>query len=67
MLRYIYRFNQPRSRDFEKVLADPMDEELRSMIRQQNVLVIDDACDSFFKQKRTAEDFSTVQYFRFMR
>ena len=46
MLRYIYRFNQPRSRDFEKVLADPMDEELCSMIRQQNVLVIDDVTTS---------------------
>lgn len=46
MLRYIYRFNQPRLRDFEKVLADPMDEELCSMIRQQNVLVIDDVTTS---------------------
>ena len=46
MLRYIYRFNQPRLRDFEEVLADPMDEELCSMIRQHNVLVVDDVTTS---------------------
>lgn len=42
MLRYIYRFNQPRLLKVEEVLSKPMDEELSSLIRQQNVLVIDD-------------------------
>jgi hypothetical protein len=42
MSRYIYRFNQPRLRNFDEVLARPMSEELSSMIRQKNVLVIDD-------------------------
>ena len=42
MTRYVYRFNQPRLRNFDVVLAKPMDEELSAMIRQKNVLVIDD-------------------------
>ena len=46
MLRYIYRFNQPRLRDFDEVLANPMSEELSSMIRQHNVLVVDDVTTS---------------------
>ncbi len=46
MMQYIYRFNQPRLRNFEEVLTDPMNEELCSMIRQHNVLVIDDVTTS---------------------
>lgn len=42
MLRYIYRFNQSRLLKFEDVLSEPMDEELISLIRQHNALVIDD-------------------------
>ena len=46
MMRYIYRFNQPRLRHYEDILAKPMDEELCSTIRKQNVLVIDDVTTS---------------------
>ena len=46
MMRYIYRFNQPKLRNYEEILAQPMDEELRSTISQQNVLVIDDMTTS---------------------
>ena len=41
MLRYIYRFNQPRLLNVDDVLSEPMDEELSSLIRQHNVLVVD--------------------------
>ena len=46
MLRYIYRFNQPRLYNFEDVLTNPMDEKLCETIRKQNVLVIDDVITS---------------------
>ena len=46
MLRYIYRFNQPKLCSVEDILSKPMDEELSSRIRQQNVLVIDDVTTS---------------------
>ena len=46
MMRYIYRFNQPKLRKYEEILAQPLDEELCSIIRQQNVLVIDDVTTS---------------------
>lgn len=46
MLRYIYRFNQPQLCSVEDILLKPMDEELCSMIRQQNVLIIDDVTTS---------------------
>ena len=46
MLRYIYRFNQPRLCNVEDILSKPMDEELASLIRQRNVLVIDDVTTS---------------------
>ena len=46
MLRYIYRFNQPRLCSVKDILSNPMDDELLSMIRQQNVLVIDDVTTS---------------------
>jgi len=42
MVRYIYRFNQPRLYSVEDILSKPMDEKKCSMIRQHNVLVIDD-------------------------
>ena len=46
MMRYIYRFNQPKLRNYEEILAQPLNEELCSMIRQRNVLVIDDVTTS---------------------
>jgi hypothetical protein len=46
MMRYIYRFNQPRLYNYEDVLANPMDEKLCETIRKQNVLVIDDVTTS---------------------
>ena len=42
MLRYIYRFNQPRLLKVEDVLSKQLDDDLLSRIRQQNVLVIED-------------------------
>ena len=42
MLRYLYRFNQPRLFKVDEILSKPIDEELSSRIRQQNVIVIDD-------------------------
>ena len=42
MQRYIYRFNQPRLCSVEDILSKSMDRELSSMIRKNNVLVIDD-------------------------
>ena len=46
MMRYIYRFNQPKLRNYEEILAQPLDEELCSTIQKQNVLVIDDVTTS---------------------
>jgi len=46
MVRYIYRFNQPRLYSVEDILSNPMDEKICSMIRQHNVLVIDDVTKS---------------------
>ena len=46
MLRYIYRFEQPKLRHYHDILAMPIDEELCATIRQQNVLVIDDVTTS---------------------
>ena len=46
MLRYIYRFNQPRLYNYEDVLANPMGEILCETIKKQNVLVIDDVTTS---------------------
>ena len=42
MLRYIYRFNQPRLCKVEDVLSDSMDVDLISKIRQTNILVVED-------------------------
>ena len=46
MLRYIYRFAQPKLIKRKEILAPEMDEQLRAMIRQQNVLIIDDVTTS---------------------
>ena len=46
MLRYIYRFEQPKLRHYHDILAMPIDEELCATIRQQNFLVIDDVTTS---------------------
>lgn len=43
MLRYLYRFNQPKLCNVDEILSKQIDEELSSRIRQQNVIVIDDA------------------------
>lgn len=42
MMRYIYRFNQPRLRSVEEILSAEAEEEL-AMICKQNVLVVDDS------------------------
>jgi hypothetical protein len=42
MVRYIYRFNQPRLYRVDEILAQPMNAKLSSEIRQMNVLVVDD-------------------------
>ena len=46
MLRYIYRFNQPKLCSVKDILSNPLDEELSSKLRQQNVLVFDDTTTS---------------------
>lgn len=42
MLRYLYRFNQPKLCSVDEILSKPIEEKLLSRIRQQNVIVIDD-------------------------
>jgi hypoxanthine phosphoribosyltransferase len=46
MLRYLYRFNQPKLCSVDEILSKPMDEELSSRVREQNVIVIDDETTS---------------------
>ena len=46
MLRYIYRFAQPKMRKYEDILNYHSNEELCACIRKQNVLVIDDVATS---------------------
>lgn len=46
MLRYIYRFAQPKSCKVQDILNPNMDERLCESIRQQNVLIIDDVTTS---------------------
>ena len=46
MLRYIYRFAQPKFCKVQDVLNPNMDEKLCASIRQQNVLIIDDVTTS---------------------
>ena len=69
MVRYIYRFNQPRLYNFEDVLANPMDEKLCETIRKQNVLVIDDVttCGSTLNEVlrtlRIVNDYNNITIF----
>ena len=46
MLRYIYRFAQPKLCSVQEILAPIIDEELCKKIREQNILVIDDVTTS---------------------
>ena len=46
MLRYIYRFNQPRLCRVEQILSKSMDEELCAAVHKQNILIIDDVTTS---------------------
>ena len=46
MMRYIYRFAQPKLCKVEDLLNKDKDEKLCSSIRQQNVLIIDDVTTS---------------------
>jgi len=46
MLRYIYRFAQPKFYKFKDIIEKETDKELCTMIRQQNVLVVDDVTTS---------------------
>lgn len=46
VLRYIYRFAQPKLCKVQDILNPDMDEKLCSSIRQQNVLIIDDVTTS---------------------
>ena len=46
MMRYIYRFAQPKLCKVQDVLNPEMDEKLCASIRQQNVLIIDDVTTS---------------------
>jgi hypothetical protein len=46
MLRYIYRFAQPKLCKVQDILNPDMDEKLCASIRQQNVLIIDDVTTS---------------------
>lgn len=46
MMRYVYRFAQPKLCKVEDLLNKDMDEKLCSSIRQQNVLIIDDVTTS---------------------
>lgn len=48
MLRYIYRFAQPKLRNYETILGlkNKTDEELCATIRKQNILIIDDVTTS---------------------
>ena len=46
MVRYIYRFNQPKLCNVEDILSITKDEKLCLTIKKKNVLVIDDATTS---------------------
>lgn len=46
MMRYIYRFAQPKLCEVQDVLNPEMDDKLCASIRQQNVLIIDDVTTS---------------------
>lgn len=71
MIRYIYRFNQPMLIRVEELKA--MDEELCSKIRQQNVLIIEDATTSGSTQNevlrilRTQNEDNTISIFHLIK
>ena len=46
MLRYIYRFAQPKLCHVQEIMNPQIDEKLCASIRQQNVLIIDDVTTS---------------------
>ena len=46
MMRYVYRFSQPKSCKVQDILNPDMDAKLCDSIRQQNVLIIDDVTTS---------------------
>ena len=46
MMRYVYRFAQPKLCKVQDILNPDMDEKLCASIRQQNVLIIDDVTTS---------------------
>ena len=46
MMRYIYRFAQPKLCNVQDILNPNIDEKLCASIRQQNVLIIDDVTTS---------------------
>ena len=46
MLRYIYRFAQPKLCHVQEIMNSQIDEKICASIRQQNVLVIDDVTTS---------------------
>ena len=46
MMRYVYRFAQPKLCKIQDILNPSMDEKLCASIRQQNVLIIDDVTTS---------------------
>jgi len=46
MMRYVYRFAQPKLCKIQDILNPNMDEKLCASIRQQNVLIIDDVTTS---------------------
>lgn len=46
MLRYIYRFAQPKLCKYKEIVTDVKDEQFCASIRQQNILIIDDVTTS---------------------
>ena len=42
MMRYIYRFNQPRLINVEELLSDPMNPKTIEQVQGKNTLIIDD-------------------------
>lgn len=46
LMRYIYRFNQPRLKSVNEILCAETDEEFCASIRNQNILIIDDVTTS---------------------
>lgn len=46
MMRYIYRFTQPKLCNVQDILNPNIEEDLYASIREQNVLIIDDVTTS---------------------